>query len=157
MVFFAGCSGSDGGDGDDGSDSGDGSDGGDGTGSDGGYGSDGGSTGGGGGSFTLGFLNPFSGGFGWIGSNTRPAVATALTEINEQSDGVLDGMTIDTNPQAAIFGFETLDAAGVPAVVGPSSSVMPNLIEPIQSAKLPLITVTVGRSEERRVGKECRL
>ena len=133
MVFFAGCSGSDGGDGDsdggdgdDGSDSGDGSDGGDGTGSDGGDGSDGGSTGGGGGSFTLGFLNPFNGGFGWIGPNTRPAVATALTEINEQSDGVLDGIIIETNeqntetnPQAAISGFETLNAARVPAVVGP--------------------------------------
>ena len=159
MVFFAGCSGSDGGDGDsdggdgdDGSDSGDGSDGSDGTGGDGGDGSDGGSTGGGGGSFTLGFLNPFSGGFGWIGSDTRPAVATALTEINEQSDGVLDGMTIDTNPQATIFGFETLDAAGVPAVVGPSSSVMPNLIEPIQSAKLPLITVTAGTIQLDDVG-----
>jgi ABC-type branched-subunit amino acid transport system substrate-binding protein len=113
IVGLAGCGG-DGGDG--------GSDGGDG-GSDGGDGGDSEATGtsgstDGSGTITLGALNPFSGGLGWIGGNARRGYNTALHQINDNSDGVLDGMTIEineqdsqTNPQEALSGFETLAAS----------------------------------------------
>lgn len=111
------------------------------------------------GTITLGHLNPFSGGLGWIGPNSRNGVATALEQVNPE--GVLDGMTIETNeqdtetnPQAALSGFETLVAAGVPAILGPSSSVMPNLVQPIQDEQVPLITPMAGTIQLDDVGGE---
>lgn len=115
--------------------------------------------GGGGGTITLGHLNPFSGGLGWIGANSRRGVATALQQVNDE--GVLDGMSVETNeqdtetnPQAALSGFQTLASAGVPGIIGPSSSTMPNLVEPIQSEQIPLITVMAGTIQLDDVGGE---
>jgi ABC-type branched-subunit amino acid transport system substrate-binding protein len=135
---------------------GDGGDGGDG---DGGDGDDGGSTGGGGGTLTMGALQPFTGGFDWIAANTKPAYSLAFSEIEEA--GILGGMSIEVNeqdtavdPQQAVSGLQTLDSAGVPAVIGPSSSVMPNLVQPIQSGEIPVNTVMAGTIQLDDVGGE---
>jgi len=48
------------------------------------------------------------------GGLARNRTETDTIETNEQNT--------ETNPQAAISGFETLDSAGVLAVIGPSSS-----------------------------------
>jgi len=161
LVGLAGCSG-DGGDG--GGDGGSG-DGGDGETDSGGDGGDGGTTdsgGSGGGTITLGALNPFSGGLGWIGGNARRGYNTALHQINDNSDGVLDGMTIEineqdsqTNPQEALSGFETLAANDdIPGIVGPSSSTVPNLVQPVQDAEIPLITIMAGTIQLDDIGGE---
>ena len=121
-----------------------------------------GGDGGGGGTIQLGALNPFSGGLGWIGGNARRAYATALHQINENSEGVLDGMTIEmneqdtqTNPQEALSGFETLAANDdIPGIVGPSSSTVPNLVQPVQDAEIPMITIMAGTIQLDDVGGE---
>ncbi|WP_137286214.1 ABC transporter substrate-binding protein [Halorussus salinisoli] len=107
----------------------------------------------------LGHLAPFSGGLGWIGPNARNGIAVALSEINEA--GLLDGRQVslnrqdsETNPQAALSGFQTLDSQGVVAIIGPSSTVMPNLVQPAQNAQLPLISTMAGTLQLDDVGGE---
>lgn len=107
----------------------------------------------------IGHLAPFSGGLGWIGPNAEKAVALAVSEVNEA--GLLDGRQVsinrqdsETNPQAALSGFQTLDSQGVIAVIGPSSSVMPNLVQPAQDAQLPLISTMAGTLQLDDVGGE---
>ncbi|WP_205254573.1 MULTISPECIES: ABC transporter substrate-binding protein [Halorussus] len=111
------------------------------------------------GNVPIGHLAPFSGGLGWIGPNAEKAVALALSEVNEA--GLLDGRQVsinrqdsETNPQAALSAFQTLDSQGVVAVIGPSSSVMPNLVQPAQDAQLPLISTMAGTLQLDDVGGE---
>lgn len=119
----------------------------------------GGSTSSSGESLTIGALQPFTGTYDWIGSNTKPAYELAFNEI--ENEGLLGRDTIEINeqdtavkPQQAKQGLSTLDAAGVPAVIGPSSSVMPSLVQPIQDAQLPLNTVMSGTIQLDDVGGE---
>ncbi|WP_135825048.1 ABC transporter substrate-binding protein [Halorussus ruber] len=107
----------------------------------------------------LGHLAPFSGGLGWIGPNARKGVGLALSEVNEA--GLLDGRQVtinrqdtETNPQAALSGFQTLDSQGVVAIIGPSSTVMPNLVQPAQDAQLPLVSTMAGTLQLDDVGGE---
>lgn len=107
----------------------------------------------------LGHLAPFSGGLGWIGPNARKAIEVAVSEVNEA--GLLDGREVsinrqdtETNPQAALSGFQTLDSRGVVAIIGPSSTVMPNLVQPAQDAQLPLISTMAGTLQLDDVGGE---
>lgn len=160
LAGLAGCSSSgDGGSGGDASSDGssdDSSDGGDGS-------SDGGSSGdsGGSGPIPVGNLSPFSGGLGWIGPNARRAVKTALeAEDGVNTTGVL-GTTVEiseqdseTKPQPAISGFNTLDSEGVVAMLGPSSSVTPSLIEPAQNAELSFVSPMTGTIQLDDVGGE---
>ncbi|WP_182022138.1 ABC transporter substrate-binding protein [Haloquadratum walsbyi] len=154
-VLLAGCSGSGGGSGGDDaaseteSGSGDGDS----------EATDGGTMGGDDGTLTIGALQPFTGGFDWIASNTKPAYNLAFSEIEEA--GILGGMSLEANeqdsatdPQQALSGLQTLDSAGVPAVIGPSSSVMPNLIQPIQNNEVPVNTVMAGTIQLDDTGGE---
>ncbi|WP_435068032.1 ABC transporter substrate-binding protein [Haloplanus sp. C73] len=117
----------------------------------------GGSGGGGSGdSILVGTLAPFSQGLGWIGPNAARGRDVALADIN---DAGLLGKEVETNeqdtettPQAAISGFNTLDEAGVVAMLGPSSSVMPNLFQPIRDAGLPTLSVSAGTTQMDDVG-----
>jgi ABC-type branched-subunit amino acid transport system substrate-binding protein len=152
IVGLAGCSGGGGGGG-----NGDG-DGGGGGGGDGGDG-DGGDGGGGGGgdSILVGTLAPFSQGLGWVGPNAARGRDVALADI-EDAGGVL-GRSIEINeqdtettPQAAVSGFTTLDEAGVVAMLGPSSTVIPNLFQPVKDAQLPMLSVSAGTTQLDSVG-----
>lgn len=106
----------------------------------------------------LGHLAPFSGGLGWIGPNAQNGVAVALEEVN--AEGLLDQQVsinrqdTETNPQAALSGFQTLDSQGVVAIIGPSSTVMPNLVQPAQDAQLPLVSTMAGTLQLDDVGGE---
>jgi ABC-type branched-subunit amino acid transport system substrate-binding protein len=154
VVGLAGCSGGGGG-GDDGGDGGGGSDtdteteadadAGDSTGS---SGSD---------PILVGTLAPFSQGLGWVGPNAARGRDVALADI-EEAGGVL-GRSIEINeqdtettPQAAISGFNTLDQAGVVAMLGPSSSVIPNLFQPVADAQVPMLSVSAGTTQLDSVG-----
>jgi ABC-type branched-subunit amino acid transport system substrate-binding protein len=110
---------------------------------------------------TVGNLSPFSGGLGWIGPNSRRGVNTAL----EGEGGVSQAMVLDstieiteqdteTKPQPAISGFKTLDSQGVPAMVGPSSTVTPSLVEPAQSSQLSFVSPMTGTIQLDDVGGE---
>ena len=121
--------------------------------------SDGGTTGGGDSSMEIGALQPFTGTYDWIAAETEPSMNLALKQI--ENEGVLGMNTINMNkqdtavkPQQAKQGLTTLDSAGVPAVIGPTSSVMPSLIEPVQNAELPMNTVTAGTIQLDSVGGE---
>ena len=158
VVGLAGCSGGGGGgDGGDGG-GGDGGDGGDGGGGDGGDGGDGESTGDSSSdSILVGTLAPFSQGLGWVGPNAARGRDVALADI-EEAGGVL-GRSIEINeqdtettPQAAISGFNTLDSAGVVAMLGPSSTVIPNLFQPVADAQLPMLSVSAGTTQLDSVG-----
>lgn len=107
-------------------------------------------------SILVGTLAPFSQGLGWVGPNSSRGRDVALAEINDA--GVL-GREIEirqedteTTPQAAISGFQTIDSAGVVATLGPSSTVMPNLFEPIANAQLPTLSVSAGTTQLDDVG-----
>lgn len=141
VTSLAGCSGGGGGSGGD---------------SGGGGGGDSGGGGGGGGNILVGTLAPFSGGLGWVGPNAGRGRDVALKDIN---DTKLLGSKVDVNeqdtetkPQAAISGFNTLDEAGVVATLGPSSSVIPNLFQPVKDAKLPMLSVSAGTTQLDDVG-----
>ncbi|WP_327053624.1 ABC transporter substrate-binding protein [Halomicrococcus gelatinilyticus] len=119
---------------------------------------DGGDGGGGSGPIPVGNLSPFSGGLGWIGPQAKKAIKVALDEINGEK--VL-GRTIqiqrqdsETKPQAAISGFQTLDSKGVKAVVGPSSTVMPSLVQPAKDAKLGIVSPMTGTIQLDDTGGE---
>jgi ABC-type branched-subunit amino acid transport system substrate-binding protein len=152
VVGLAGCSGGGGG----GGDGGDGGDGG--GGGDGGDGGDGGSTGDSSSDpILVGTLAPFSQGLGWVGPNAARGRDVALADI-EEAGGVL-GRSIEINeqdtettPQAAISGFNTLDSAGVVAMLGPSSTVIPNLFQPVADAQLPMLSVSAGTTQLDSVG-----
>ena len=114
--------------------------------------------GGGSGSIPVGNLSPFSGGLGWIGPQSKKAIQVALDEINEAK--VL-GRTIEINqqdsetkPQPAISAFQTLDSQGVKAVVGPSSTVMPSLVQPANDAKLGIVSPMTGTIQLDDTGGE---
>ncbi|MFC7172287.1 ABC transporter substrate-binding protein [Haloplanus litoreus] len=147
IVGLAGCSGG-GGDGD-----GDGGDG-DGGGGDGGGGDGGGGSGGD--SILVGTLAPFSQGLGWVGPNAARGRDVALADINDAgllgSEVEVNEQDTETTPQAAISGFNTLDDAGVVATLGPSSTVMPNLFQPIKDASLPTLSVSAGTTQMDDVG-----
>ena len=155
VVGLAGCSGGGGGGGGDGGDGGSSGDGGDGGGGDGG---DGGSTGDSSGDpILVGTLAPFSQGLGWVGPNAARGRDVALADI-EEAGGVL-GRSIEINeqdtettPQAAVSGFNTLDSAGVVAMLGPSSTVIPNLFQPVADAQLPMLSVSAGTTQLDDVG-----
>ena len=159
IVGLAGCSGGGGGGGG-GDGGGDGGDGGDGGGGDGGDGGDMDSGGGDGGSsdpILVGTLAPFSQGLGWVGPNAARGREVALADIND-AGGVL-GRSIEINeqdtettPQAAVSGFQTLNNAGVVATLGPSSTVIPNLFQPVKNAELPMISVSAGTTQLDSVG-----
>ncbi|WP_049937744.1 ABC transporter substrate-binding protein [Haloplanus natans] len=152
VVGLAGCSGGGGG----GGDGGDGGDGG--GGGDGGDGGDGGSTGDSSSDpILVGTLAPFSQGLGWVGPNAARGRDVALADI-EEAGGVLGrGIEIneqdtETTPQAAISGFNTLDSAGVVATLGPSSTVIPNLFQPVKDAQLPMLSISAGTTQLDDVG-----
>jgi ABC-type branched-subunit amino acid transport system substrate-binding protein len=126
----------------------------------GGGGGGGGGGGDGGGSsgdtIPVGTLAPFSQGLGWVGPNAARGRDTALADINDA--GVL-GMEIEsqeqdteTTPQAAVSGFNTLEEAGVVAMLGPSSSVIPNLFQPVKDAQVPMLSVSAGTTQLDDVG-----
>ena len=153
IVGLAGCSGGGGGgggDGGDGSSGGDGGDGGDGGSGGGGDGSSGGD------SILVGTLAPFSQGLGWVGPNAARGRDIALADINEAgvlgSEIEINEQDTETTPQAAVSGFTTLDEAGVVAMLGPSSTVMPNLFQPIKDASLPTLSVSAGTTQMDDVG-----
>ena len=151
IVGLAGCSGGGGGDGGDGG----GGDGGDGGGGDGGDGGDGGG-GGGGDSILVGTLAPFSQGLGWVGPNAARGRDVALADINDAgvlgSEIEINEQDTETTPQAAVSGFNTLDEAGVVATLGPSSTVIPNLFQPVADAQLPMLSVSAGTTQLDDVG-----
>ncbi len=104
----------------------------------------------------VGTLAPFSQGLGWVGPNAARGRDVALQSINEET---IMGRTVEINeqdtettPQAAVSGFTTLDEAGVVAMLGPSSSVIPNLFQPIRDAKLPTLSVSAGTIQMNDVG-----
>ncbi|WP_435348910.1 ABC transporter substrate-binding protein [Haloarchaeobius sp. HRN-SO-5] len=121
----------------------------------------GGGTNGDSGAIKVGNLSPFSGGLGWIGPNSRRGVETALEgDGGVNTDGVL-GRTIEiteqdteTKPQAAISGFNTLDSQGVVTMVGPSSTVMPSLVDPAKSSNLSIVSPMTGTIQLDDVGGE---
>ncbi|QGX95490.1 amino acid ABC transporter substrate-binding protein [Haloplanus rallus] len=149
IVGLAGCSGGGGGDGGDGG----GGDGGDGGGGDGG---DGGGGDGGGDSILVGTLAPFSQGLGWVGPNAARGRDVALADINDAgvlgSEIEINEQDTETTPQAAVSGFNTLDEAGVVATLGPSSTVIPNLFQPVADAQLPMLSVSAGTTQLDDVG-----
>ncbi|MFC6954695.1 ABC transporter substrate-binding protein [Halorubellus litoreus] len=152
LAGLAGCTGDSDSDTDAGS-GGDGSDGGDEGSGDGG---DGGSQ-----AIKVGNLSPFSGGLGWIGPNSRRAVTTALEgEGGVNTEGVLDNTVeiveqdSETKPQPAISGFKTLDSQGVVTMVGPSSTVMPSLVDPAQNAGLSIVSPMTGTIQLNDTGGE---
>ncbi|AXG08827.1 ABC transporter substrate-binding protein [Haloplanus rubicundus] len=144
IVGLAGCSGGGGG-----------GDGGGGGGDGGGGGGDGGG-GGGGDSILVGTLAPFSQGLGWVGGNAARGRDVALADINDAgvvgSEVEINEQDTETTPQAAVSGFTTLDEAGVVAMLGPSSTVMPNLFQPIKDASLPTLSVSAGTTQMDDVG-----
>ncbi len=104
----------------------------------------------------VGTLAPFSQGLGWVGPNAARGRDVALQSINEET---IMGRTVEINeqdtettPQAAVSGFTTLDEAGVVAMLGPSSSVIPNLFQPISDAQLPTLSVSAGTIQMDDVG-----
>lgn len=118
--------------------------------------SGGGSGGGSGDSILVGTLAPFSQGLGWIGPNAARGRDVALADINDAGllgkEVEINEQDSETTPQAAISGFNTLDEAGVVATLGPSSSVMPNLFQPIRDAGLPTLSVCAGTTQMDDVG-----
>ncbi|WP_251341909.1 ABC transporter substrate-binding protein [Haloplanus halophilus] len=154
VVGLAGCSGGGGGGGEGDGGGGDGGDGGDGGGGDGG---DGGSTGSSGSDpILVGTLAPFSQGLGWVGPNAARGRDVALADIEDAGllgrEIEINEQDTETTPQAAISGFNTLDEAGVVATLGPSSSVIPNLIQPVEDAGLPMLSVSAGTMQLDDVG-----
>lgn len=143
VVGLAGCSGGGGG----GEGSGDGGSGGENGGSTGGSGSD---------SILVGTLAPFSGGLGWVGPNAGRGRDVAVADIEEAGllgkEVEINEQDTETKPQAAISGFNTLDEAGVVATLGPSSSVIPNLFQPVKDAGLPMLSVSAGTTQLDSVG-----
>ena len=139
IVGLAGCSGGGGGGGGDGGDGGGGGDGGD-----------------GGDSILVGTLAPFSQGLGWVGPNAARGRDVALADINDAgvvgSEIEINEQDTETTPQAAVSGFQTLDEAGVVAMLGPSSTVMPNLFQPIKDGSLPTLSVSAGTTQMDDVG-----
>jgi ABC-type branched-subunit amino acid transport system substrate-binding protein len=110
---------------------------------------------------TVGNLSPFSGGLGWIGPNSRRGVNTALEGEGGVNQAEVLGSTIEiteqdteTKPQPAISGFKTLDSQGVPAMVGPSSTVTPSLVDPAQSSQLAFVSPMTGTIQLDDVGGE---
>jgi ABC-type branched-subunit amino acid transport system substrate-binding protein len=110
---------------------------------------------------TVGNLSPFSGGLGWIGPNSRRGIQTALEGEGGINEAMVNGKTIEiteqdteTKPQPAISGFKTLDSQGVPAMVGPSSTVTPSLVEPAQSSQLAFVSPMTGTIQLDDVGGE---
>jgi ABC-type branched-subunit amino acid transport system substrate-binding protein len=119
------------------------------------------SGGGGSNTITVGNLSPFSGGLGWIGPNSRRGIQTALEgEGGVNTAGVLESsieiteQDTETKPQPAISGFKTLDSQDVPAMVGPSSTVTPSLVEPAQSSGLAFVSPMTGTIQLDDVGGE---
>ncbi|WP_248895857.1 ABC transporter substrate-binding protein [Haloplanus halobius] len=116
----------------------------------------GGSGGGSGDSILVGTLAPFSQGLGWVGPNAARGRDVALADINDAGllgqEVEINEQDTETTPQAAISGFNTLDEAGVVATLGPSSSVMPNLFQPIRDAGLPTLSVSAGTTQMDDVG-----
>jgi ABC-type branched-subunit amino acid transport system substrate-binding protein len=112
-------------------------------------------------SITVGNLSPFSGGLGWIGPNARRGIQTALAGENGVNQAGILGGTIgiseqdtETKPQPAISGFKTLEGEGVPAMVGPSSTVTPSLVDPAQSNELSFVSPMTGTIQLDDVGGE---
>ena len=112
-------------------------------------------------SITVGNLSPFSGGLGWIGPNARRAINTALEGEGGVNQAMVLGRTVEiaeqdteTKPQPAISGFKTLDSQGVPAMVGPSSTVTPSLVDPAQSSGLAFVSPMTGTIQLDDVGGE---
>jgi ABC-type branched-subunit amino acid transport system substrate-binding protein len=57
-----------------------------------------------------------------------------------------------TDPSTAFSKFDSLVSRGVQAVIGPSSSVMPSLVDSIRSAQIPLLSPTAGTLQLDDVG-----
>jgi ABC-type branched-subunit amino acid transport system substrate-binding protein len=117
----------------------------------------GGSGGGSGdGPIPVGTLAPFSQGLGWVGPNAARGRDVALQSINEETimgrEVEINEQDTETNPQAAVSGFTTLNEAEVVAMLGPSSSVIPNLFQPIRDAQLPTLSVSAGTIQMDDVG-----
>jgi len=104
----------------------------------------------------VGTLAPFSQGLGWVGPNAARGRDVALQSINEETimgrEVEINEQDTETTPQAAVSGFTTLDEAGVVATLGPSSSVIPNLFQPISDAQLPTLSVSAGTIQLDDVG-----
>ena len=122
----------------------------------GGDGGDGGGGDGGGDSILVGTLAPFSQGLGWVGPNAARGRDVALADINDAgvlgSEIEINEQDTETTPQAAVSGFNTLDEAGVVATLGPSSTVIPNLFQPVADAQLPMLSVSAGTTQLDDVG-----
>jgi ABC-type branched-chain amino acid transport systems, periplasmic component len=104
----------------------------------------------------VGTLAPFSQGLGWVGPNAARGRDVALQSINEElvlgREVEINEQDTETTPQAAVSGFTTLDQAGVVAMLGPSSSVIPNLFQPISDAGLPTLSISAGTIQMNDVG-----
>ncbi|MEF8973728.1 MAG: ABC transporter substrate-binding protein, partial [Haloarcula sp.] len=104
----------------------------------------------------VGTLAPFSQGLGWVGPNAARGRDVALQSINSElvlgREVEINEQDTETTPQAAVSGFTTLDEAGVVAMLGPSSSVIPNLFQPISDAGLPTLSISAGTIQMDDVG-----
>jgi ABC-type branched-subunit amino acid transport system substrate-binding protein len=102
-------------------------------------------------------MAPSNGGLGWIGPHAIKGRKVAEADI-EDAGGVL-GRSVSvtyrdtkTNPSEALSAFDALVNEEVSAIIGPSSSSMPKLINPIRSAQVPLLSTMAGTLQLNDVG-----
>jgi ABC-type branched-subunit amino acid transport system substrate-binding protein len=78
-------------------------------------------------------------------------MGAAMADINAPHllgrQGSYQNADTETNPRAALTGFQTLESAGVMGMVGPASTTILNIVEPAQNAGVPVVSPFAGTTQ----------